>query len=278
MKDEQGQLYDHFLLLHEAIRCLSYASPTSVQFRFAEKALRIFVLRSETLYGKGFVTYNTHGLLHLVDDAKNLNGPLDSFSAFPYENNMRIFRKYCRKPHLHLQQISKRRVEEINVLNRVGKIRSHAIQSFVACGLHNSGPIPDELSNASQYRQLKTPHFTLGLKLHNHCCVLQDDSVCVIKNIIAIRHVHYLIVQKFTKTEPFYDHGISSCSLGVYKCSELTTREYTIRSDLVIAKGYKMPYWPSTTSTDCDCNNISEEDIQPLSHEFVVFKMSEHFE
>jgi len=77
---------------------------------FANLALQKFVNRWENLYGSIFNSYNVHGLLHLTDDVRRL-GPLDSFSAFPYENNIMIFRKYCRKPGLFLQQIANRMAE-----------------------------------------------------------------------------------------------------------------------------------------------------------------------
>lgn len=97
------QLYKHFLFLHAAIRVLISKSPSKQHLKFAELALQKFVLRTEILYGPTFHTYNVHGLLHLTDDVKRF-GNLDSFSAFPYESNMPIFRKYCRKPAQPLQQ------------------------------------------------------------------------------------------------------------------------------------------------------------------------------
>jgi len=56
-------------------------------------------------------------LLHLVEDVSRF-GPLDSHSAFPYENNMMYFRKLCRKPHLQLEQIARRRTEEDIIARR----------------------------------------------------------------------------------------------------------------------------------------------------------------
>lgn len=92
------QLYKHFLFLHAAIRVLVSKSPSRQHLRFAELALQKFVLHCEILYGPTFHTYNVQGLLHLIDDVKRF-GSLDLFSAFCYENNMAIFRKYCRKPN-----------------------------------------------------------------------------------------------------------------------------------------------------------------------------------
>lgn len=101
------------MFLHAAIRVLVSKSPSRQHLRFAELAIQKFVLRCEILYGPTFHTYNIHGLLHLTDDVKRF-GSLDSFSAFPYENNMLIFRKYLRKPNQPLQQFFNRMAEKHN--------------------------------------------------------------------------------------------------------------------------------------------------------------------
>jgi len=81
------QLYKHFLFLHAAIRVLVSESPSRQHLMFADLALQKFVLCCDDLYGPTFHTYNIHGLLHLTDDVKRFDS-LDSFSAFPYENNV----------------------------------------------------------------------------------------------------------------------------------------------------------------------------------------------
>lgn len=125
------QLYKHFLFLHAALRVLVSNSPSRQQFSFAELALQKFVLRCEHLYGPTFNTYNVHGLLHLIDDVRHL-GSLDSYSAFPYENNMSTFRKYCRKPGLPLQQFFNR----ITEIQSFGTSTKHNVDSFICASMH----------------------------------------------------------------------------------------------------------------------------------------------
>ncbi|XP_043277800.1 uncharacterized protein [Venturia canescens] len=78
-------------------------------------ALKIFVQQGVSLYGNDFVSYNVHGLLHLVDDVERFS-PADEYSAFPYENAIKVFRRYVRKPHLSLQQIANRIAERVQVV------------------------------------------------------------------------------------------------------------------------------------------------------------------
>jgi len=90
--------------LHAAIRILISVSPSKAHLSFADLTLQKFVERCQDLYGPTFYSYNVHGLIHLTDDVQQL-GPLDTFSVFPYENNMNVFRKYYRKLDFCLQQI-----------------------------------------------------------------------------------------------------------------------------------------------------------------------------
>jgi len=99
-------VYTYFLLLHVAIRILISALPSEAYLNFTDCALQIFVIRFEYLYDSIFTSYNVHGLTHLINDVRRLS-TLDLLSAFPYENNMVMFRKFCRK----IQQISNRIAE-----------------------------------------------------------------------------------------------------------------------------------------------------------------------
>lgn len=48
------------------------------------------------LYGETNIVYNIHNLIHLSHDVK-IYGSLDTFSAFPFENHMRILKRMLRK-------------------------------------------------------------------------------------------------------------------------------------------------------------------------------------
>lgn len=201
------QLYTHFLLLHAAIRILVSASPSEAYLKFAELALKIFVNRCEDFYGATFYSYNVHGLIHLTDDVRQF-GPLDSFSAFFYENNMKIFRKYCRKPNFPLQQISKR-ITEMKACNASQYFNTDS--SVRVSMKHTSGPIPINLpSNSLQYRKIMFNEILLSLETRDNCCILHDKSVCIVINILRAQNSYHLLVRKFLKVNDFYDVGILS--------------------------------------------------------------------
>lgn len=231
------QVYTHFLVLHTAIRILISTSPSRAYLNFAELALQKFVALCENLYGSPFISYNVHGLLHLTNDVRQL-GPLDSFSAFPYENNMPVFRKYCRKPNFPLQQFSNR-MSEMEACgtnlhrNKTYFSKSKLIDSSTQVfSSHNKGPFPPNINpNSYQYRKLIFNRILFSLDKRDNCCILHDRSICLIVNILMDQTTYYLVVKKFQKVESFYDIGISSSAIQMFKCSAISSEIFLYPSE-----------------------------------------------
>ncbi|XP_067216803.1 uncharacterized protein [Linepithema humile] len=237
------RLYKHFLFLHVAIRILVSNSSSRQYLNFAELALQKFVHRSDSFYGPTFNTYNIHGLLHLTNDVRRF-GTLDSFSAFPYENNMSIFRKYCRKPGLPLQQFFKRMTE----IKIHGTVDTRVIDSSIrVSALYND-------SNCHQYRKTKFNGILLSIDVRDSCCILRNGSICIVCNISLHNNLYRLAVKKFLQVEDFYDIDVLSSALQIYKCSTLSNEIFYINLDEVHAKCYRMPFWNSTSMDDSDSN------------------------
>lgn len=105
--------YNHFLLLHLAIYILCdkflYLKHTSL----AENMLRKFVEKFSEIYGEKHMIYNVHSLLHLTNDCRNF-GPLDTFSAFPFESFNYQLLRLLHKHNTSLSEVSNR-ITEINL-------------------------------------------------------------------------------------------------------------------------------------------------------------------
>lgn len=165
------EVYLHFLLLSTAMRCLACSSPSASQLLFARLVLQKFITRCETIYDKNFLSYNIHALQHLPDDVEKF-GPLDSFSAFPYENNMTFLHKYYRKPGMPLQQISFRLSEEERVeMNDVPTTRENTVKLFPK---KDRGPMPTNLTDEvlltfRTFRKIEMTKMSLAIDLGNNC-------------------------------------------------------------------------------------------------------------
>lgn len=67
------------------MRILSINNISEEYFDYAKSLIQHFVGLFAQIYGKSYMSHNVHIILHLADDVKKF-GPLNSFSAFPFES------------------------------------------------------------------------------------------------------------------------------------------------------------------------------------------------
>ncbi len=106
----EHDMYLNFLAFSVAMCFL--VSPTLVEKHsaYARSLLSYFVSRGRELYGKEFIVYNIHSMLHITDDAVQFNG-LDNRSAFKFETYLHSVKKMVRSGTHPLSQIANR-IEE----------------------------------------------------------------------------------------------------------------------------------------------------------------------
>ena len=98
--------YKHFLFLTIAMSVLfEDAEFRNENLDFALQNLLCFVKYAPFIFGITFMTYNTHSLIHLVDDVERFGCSLNEISAFFYENHLRKLKPCIKKgnnPIAHL--------------------------------------------------------------------------------------------------------------------------------------------------------------------------------
>ena len=77
-----------------AMRMLLFPSNFDECLALVNKLLDLFCKGCITLHGKGFLSYNVHNVLHLVNDNK-LYGSLDLFSCFGFESFLGKLKTVC---------------------------------------------------------------------------------------------------------------------------------------------------------------------------------------
>lgn len=96
----------HWSLLVYAIRIFDSDKIELQPYKNATRAIRHFVLNVEELYGKEFMKYNVHLLLHIPQAVKNF-GAVWAWSAFPYESNNSVLRNMLHNSQAIVHQICK---------------------------------------------------------------------------------------------------------------------------------------------------------------------------
>ena len=102
-------VYHTFLCLNVAFSILLNEDDVSRNtfLNYARDLLRHFVKNSEKIFGRSFVTYNVHNLLHIADDCENFRCALDQLSAFKFESFLYSVKKKVKHSNNALVQVSK---------------------------------------------------------------------------------------------------------------------------------------------------------------------------
>ncbi|KAJ8672044.1 hypothetical protein QAD02_003303 [Eretmocerus hayati] len=159
----------HFLLSHVTLTILNRVDLCGDEetLQYADGLLKRFVDEYETLFGSKFLAYNFHLSLH-VDHECRKYGTLNEFSAFRFENYIRIMRSLVRKGDQPLQQLM-RRYAEIDALNAKCAIN----RSADWCHQNEKGPKMKHNGHPTQ-EVLRLDKFTLNCKDGKNGCVLVD--------------------------------------------------------------------------------------------------------
>lgn len=186
----------------------------------AETLLREFVSEAGTLYGNAIYVYNVHSLVHLAQDVRKF-GPVDTFSAFPFENYLGKLKKLVRGPALALQQVVKRQSELT-----FASSPSSAKQVPVLLKPHCDGPEPPNFQG-SQYCELILDYTHLSLKTSDNCVQVKDGNIVLIRNFLEVNGEHSICGQFFKVLDNLYISVVPSSKLGIFRATSLSA-EYSL--------------------------------------------------
>lgn len=107
--------YQHFLLLHTSMKILCSDKVSHEELEEVNGYLEAFVQHCSKFYGRRFITYNVHSVIHLPDDYIRF-GNIESVSAFPFESHLGFIKRYLRSPNRPLAQVRNRIHEQIPLI------------------------------------------------------------------------------------------------------------------------------------------------------------------
>ncbi|XP_024868247.1 uncharacterized protein LOC112452339, partial [Temnothorax curvispinosus] len=174
--------YNHFLSLSIAIRILADPEQCLVLNDFAHSLIIWFISQYRNIFGLEYLSHNVHNLQHLANDVKTL-GCLDTFSCFKFKNHMQKIKKRIKNCGKPLEEYSNRIFELNQLPPEKCYLKSYPIIHFKKAVQGN-----DDISH------LEFNGFTIFTKKNENCCLLNDNSLVFVLEIIldSINNVPYI--------------------------------------------------------------------------------------
>lgn len=223
-------LYRHFLLLSCGIAILASPELYLTLNDTAHSFLIKFVKTAAKHYGSEILTYNMHSLIHLNEDVKNL-GPLDTFSAFPFENYLQELKRMLSKSNQPLQQICKRILERKHISPKCHKQTSMFRNKF----------IKDKL-NGTNYSQITCPSYKLSDKSKDFCVLLNNGKIVTASSFIKEEGVPYIIGLEFIVMQDFFTKPLKSSIMSIYKVKNMSKKKRKYKVSDIKCKMVLLPY------------------------------------
>ena len=127
-----------------------------------------------------------HSLLHLADDAKNMNCPLTYLTAFPFENVLGKLKKMIRSGNRPLAQVCRRLHERFNVDFKKPKLPP-SINILKAGSVDPNG--------LQLITKLKYKGLIISKKSPNNGVLLSNGTILQIKNMYKRRDENIIKIQ-----------------------------------------------------------------------------------
>lgn len=210
-------LYSHVLKIHVAIRLLSDPNKYEKNIDAAKELIKEFVEQYDETIGKKYFTFYTHCLLHIPDCVK-IFGALYSWSAYKFENHMRIIARLLRRRHGHIQQFFNR-IEELRYANELE-------------------------SNEEERNKSKFNEFSLKANsLSDGCCMVEPGYPLVITNSFVQNWLEFVRGYRYMECTDFYDDPVSSMdNMGILLASNLSTVEEDFLTSSITHKFFRGKY------------------------------------
>ncbi|KAI9558376.1 hypothetical protein GHT06_015147 [Daphnia sinensis] len=234
-------LFNHFLLLHYAVKIFSCEEFCHKNNACADSLLSIFIKQSAVLYDQSFVSYNVHSLFHIASDVLKF-GVLENFSAYRFENFYGNMKKYLIKSEKPLQQFVKRQVEEENCKLFSRPSVPAMLPKLKCVEPHNDGPLVQNLVGCQFYTaQIKGIGIIKSRSLADSCVFLSDMSVIEVKNFVIVGDATFVIGHLYKTQQSYSVYPFQSSNICEYLVSELSTelRAYDVYD--ILYKAVRLP-------------------------------------
>ena len=199
------------------------------------------------LYGKGFVSYNVHNLVHLVNDYK-LYGSLDLVSSFGFESFLGKLKNSVQSGYKPLQQVA------FYVWHQNNKILKNISNE---CEEGNSetfySPLDDPGINFACFSSSSVKHFKkaklqsgsiINTASTKDSIIIFDGNIGLVINLVTDERQlrKYIVFKKFLCVKNFFRKPLCSCDIGIFLVDKLSESAEVIDFSDRVRKGFLLPY------------------------------------
>lgn len=183
------------------------------------------------IYGEESVSSNIHNLIHVVDDVRRF-GNLNTISAYPFENSLRLIKLRLRNCNAPLEQIS-RRISEMN------SVIVNSDNSYSSLCLTPKLKFPTMINDTSVFKTIQFHHFCLSSRklgdkwFLTKCGKVVEFSYATNDCHGSLIHGNYIqILENFFKV-PFSSSRLFIFTSKMVTENQITCRPYDIRCKMV---------------------------------------------
>lgn len=213
------KLYKHFLLLHASCRILCSKENCLKYVSIAKDYLKPFFIALGNYYGLKSQVINSHHLIHLADDVRNMKCSLSEITAFPFESYLGKLKKYIRTASKPLSQLC-RRLHEERLISSKKKVTIPPVTQIL-------NEKPDEITSIL-FRQC-----TITNQAPNNVVLMNNNDILEIRKILRVNDILILVkVKKLQKKKPIFNYPFNSKLLKMWQLEAEVNEEEEVTDRL----------------------------------------------
>lgn len=203
------------------------------------------------LYGEHHMNSNVHNLSHIVDEVERF-GELESFSAYPFENQLGKMKRLLRHGDRPLAQIAKRMIEDMKCSMDSIKIDTAEKKDMALSKRNDGSNVPNPFKSSIEenylfYCKIDLKKFSLGTDPANCWFLTTKNEIACVTNIIhrSTQHDVQLCCIEIDEKFNFFIVPIESRYLNIYcarQDAHLDKKEKVFALSDVKCKLARLPY------------------------------------
>lgn len=220
---DDKKIFQHFSLYYCAIVVRMRQDQNARNYDVAEATLKDFLINFKKLYGIDHFTSNLHNLCHIVDDVRNF-GPLDTFTAYPFESKLFCIKRLLRSGKSPLAQVARRmtEIQESDFENVMVKESITRLKNEIQTFDEIDGSFLSFLraQNAKAFSQVLLPTFILRTDQDKNRWFLTKSFKIVCLEYVIQTSVNepkiFLYGSALSKVCDYFDYPIKSSELNIH--------------------------------------------------------------